>query len=745
MAEKNILDVLNALTTELLSFSPSDEGDMRQVRERLDTLGKWAGSDNAVLAGAIDDARAALSSMHDSEEPEELLQTVAELVGELRDAVEKGASPEDIDVRTECFNSAGTESGGADDADGDDADDCGDGEIPEGLLMLLDDPETAGEFLQESEEHLLKAELALMELEKNSEDSESVNVAFRAFHTIKGLAGFFELDQVRTLSHSTENLMDEIRSGKAQMDEHNAEVVLRSVSTLEEMLHHIREAVGNQTAVRKHPEYDRLLGDIAAAMEREPVAAGGTHAQDNTAETGDDGGTNAAGESGSGERTDKKAEGEGREAGPGGAATEEPATASAAPEPVAPESGRTSSGTRAAKPGGAGQKAVKEMVRVDAGRLDRLIEVIGEMVIAESMVSRKQQEAGGASSLEFEREMDRLDKITRELQEIGMSLRMIPIKPLFQRMIRLVRDVARENGKKVDLELLGEETELDKSVVDQLSDPFVHLIRNAVDHGIEAPEVRSASGKPETGHIELRAFHRGGNIFIEIEDDGAGLDREKILAKAREKGLVGEESDKMDDKDVYSLIFEPGFSTKTQVSDLSGRGVGMDVVRRNVEAIRGQIDVRSGPAAGTVISIRLPLTLAIIDGMVVRVGEERYVIPTLSIVQTLRPEKDSVKHVRGQGDMVDFQGSLSPIFWLGEMLGGEGEAEEASESVIVMVDDDGKRVGFVVDELLGQQQIVIKSLGKGIGELKGIAGAAIMPDGKVGLILDVNGLIKLAG
>jgi two-component system chemotaxis sensor kinase CheA len=311
-------------------------------------------------------------------------------------------------------------------------------------------------------------------------------------------------------------------------------------------------------------------------------------------------------------------------------------------------------------------------------------------------------------------------------------------------MARLVRDLGKKANKPVEFVMAGEDTELDKTVVDRIGDPLVHMIRNAVDHGLEAdPEDRKRAGKPETGRVELRAYHKGGNIYIEVEDDGRGLDREAILAKARERGVV-DDSDVLSDREIFNLIFEPGFSTAKKVTDVSGRGVGMDVVRRNIEALRGQVEIRSEPGKGSVFIIRLPLTLAIIDGMVIRVGLERYIIPTLSVVMSIRPDKKDLSTVLQRGEMLALQGSLIPLFRLGRLFSVDGAEQDPTKSLVIIVEDDGERTGLVTDELLGQQQIVIKTLGETMRGIPGVSGGAIMPDGQVGLILDVGGLVKLA-
>ena len=386
---------------------------------------------------------------------------------------------------------------------------------------------------------------------------------------------------------------------------------------------------------------------------------------------------------------------------------------------------------------------VKESLKVDAERLNSLVDIIGELVIAESMVSLSPELQANISP-KLERHLGQLDKITRELQELGMTLRMVPLRQTFQRMARLVRDLSKRSGKRIEFSISGEETELDKTLVDKIGDPLVHMVRNAVDHGLEdTPEDRLDAGKSASGKIELRAFHKGGNIYVEIEDDGRGLNREAIIAKAIERGMVSD-GDSLEDRDVWNLIFEPGFSTASEVTDVSGRGVGMDVVRRSVQNLRGQIDIRSSLGKGTVFSMRLPLTLAIIDGMVLRCGSQRFVIPTTSVERLLRANEAKSSTVFSKGKMLRVQDSLVPLFSLNTLFDISDAADDRAERVIVVLKNEDKPLALVVDEVLGQQQTVIKSLGDAFDPVSGVVGGAIMPDGKVGLILDVSGLAELA-
>lgn len=412
------------------------------------------------------------------------------------------------------------------------------------------------------------------------------------------------------------------------------------------------------------------------------------------------------------------------------------ATASAPNDGSAPSSDKAS-----VEPESSGPR--REVMRVDASRLDLLIENIGELVIAEAMVSQSVSQRDDVS-LELAKNVDRLDKICRELQEIGLSLRMIPVSPVFRKMKRLVHDLALKSGREINFIVQGEDTELDRSVVEQISDPLVHLLRNAVDHGIEKDSIaRLNTGKDMVGTISLTAYHRGGNIVIEVEDDGRGLSSDAILAEAIKKGLVTE-GQVLTDSEIHHLIFAPGFSTVSAVTDVSGRGVGMDVVISSIEKLRGSIEIESGSGRGCLFRIILPLTLAIIDGMVVKVGAEQYIVPTLSVVRLVRPRQDDVTTVRNRGEMLRFEEELIPLFRLERLFDVEGARREFDESVVVVVESDNRRIGLFADDLEGQQQIVIKSLGKTIQGTPGLAGGAIMSDGNVAVILDIAGLVKVA-
>ncbi|NIA14838.1 MAG: hypothetical protein GWP08_12240 [Nitrospiraceae bacterium] len=664
---------------------------------------------------------------------------------------------------------------------------------------LEGDPELLQEFVSEAGEHLDAADIHLLTLETDPKNEDAINAVFRGFHTIKGVAGFMALEEVQSLAHEAENLLDKVRKNEIDLADAAMDITFDAVDMLKQLMGRVNTALttgdplpfepalpdlvsrikavaSGQMDVRQEPfelppaQPGQRVGEILVATGNvEPVAleeALGTQAELSTKDRV--GEILVRDKTASPRQVDAALDVQRQEpeAGKTGeilvemGATSAQEVADALKQQEASKQGPkvgevlARSGEVSAKDVAQAvrsqQKAqrrpivqVREPVKVDANRLDMLIDTIGEMVIAESMVVQSPELEDNVST-ELARRINQLDKITRELQEMGMGLRMVPIRSTFQKMARLVRDLGKKSGKRVGFVSVGEETELDKSVVDKIGDPLVHMVRNSVDHGLEpTEEERVAAGKPPVGRVELRAFHKGGSIHVEIEDDGRGLDREAILAKARERGIIGDD-DALADRDVWALIFEPGFSTAKKVTDVSGRGVGMDVVRRNIEGLRGQVEIKSHKGKGSVFSIRLPLTLSIIDGMVVRVGEDRYIIPTLSIIMSIRPDSKDISTVVNRGAMLSLQERLLPLFRLADLFTIRGVAKEADEGIVVIIEDEGRQIGILVDQILGQQQIVIKSLGETMQGIAGIAGGAIMPDGNVGLILDVGGLVKLA-
>jgi two-component system chemotaxis sensor kinase CheA len=377
--------------------------------------------------------------------------------------------------------------------------------------------------------------------------------------------------------------------------------------------------------------------------------------------------------------------------------------------------------------------------------VDLLINLVGELVITQSMLNQVGSllaQHGGPEVEALFNGLAQLERNTRELQENVLQIRMLPISFAFNRFPRLVRDLSNKLGKKVELVLTGEQTEVDKTVLEKIGDPLVHLVRNSLDHGLETPEARTAAGKPEQGRLELSAQHESGNIVIRISDDGAGLNREKILRKAIERGLVSEKEELSDER-IDNLIFMPGFSTADQVSDLSGRGVGMDVVKRNINDLGGTVSIQSEPGKGSTVTIRLPLTLAILDGQLARVGKETYILPLISIVESLRMQPGNLKRIAGVTEVYHFRNQYIPVIRLNRLFGVAEATEELLEGLLVVVETDGQLAGLFVDRLLGQQQVVIKSLETNFQQLPGISGATILGDGQVALIFDIPGLVQL--
>jgi two-component system chemotaxis sensor kinase CheA len=583
--------------------------------------------------------------------------------------------------------------------------------------------ELIGDFLEEGTEGLARADELLLAIEKGGPDTDKTHALFRVFHTIKGVAGFLELAQIVSLAHVTETLLNQVREGKQVLAGETFDVVFESTAALRRLLGELRRAVDAGVALADDREVPALVARIQAAVDREPGADDDAPKPEFVVK--------------------KTAEYVVRmpPAAPAATATATPtaaATPTATPTANAAPTAPPTSKAADAAPGA----QLRETVKVDLERVDSMVEMIGELIIVESMVIHA-PEVAGVGSLKLRNYLNQMSKISRDLQNVAMRMRMVPVRGAFQKMARLVRDLARKTGKDIVLEQSGEETEMDRSMVERIEDPLVHLVRNCVDHGIEDAGARLHAGKPPRATIKLSAYHEGGSIVVELSDDGRGLDRARILAKAREKGLV-EDGKELTDAEVHALIFLPGFSTAARVTEISGRGVGMDVVKRNVEGMRGRVSVTSRPGQGTTFRLVLPLTLAIIDGMLVACGPEKYIIPSLSIVESLRPTEEMISRAAGRGEIVNVRGEILPLLRLHRLLEMDGEERAATESHVVVVEGLGRKVGLVVDDVLTQQQVVIKPLGNGIGETDFLSGAAILSDGRVGLILNVDRLAVLA-
>jgi two-component system chemotaxis sensor kinase CheA len=660
-------------------------------------------------------------------------------------------------------------------------------------------------FFEESFEGIDVMESGLLALGDGAADTEQINAVFRAAHSIKGGSGTFGFSGIAAYTHAMETLLDEIRGGRRPATRAVVDVLLRSVDVLRQMLTAVRDggAVDESQVQSQRAELARVLAGEPAQAPAPPVegrtepATAGWHVvfqpHAHLMRSGNDP-LRLLRELATLGRLEVACDADALpaladlvpedsylswdlhlEAAVPRSAIDEifdwveddcdlavmplPATVgggisearvSAAPEPVdrAPEAPAPAQPPKAeSAPPPAGSKSAPSgggSIRVDTQKIDQLINMVGELVITQSMLGLLGADFDLGKLDRLREGLAQLERHTRELQEGVMRIRMLPIGFSFNRFPRLVHDLGASLGKRVELRISGESTEVDKTVIEKIGDPLVHLVRNSLDHGIESPAERLAAGKPEVGVIELKAAHRAGNVVIEIRDDGRGLDRDRILSKAAERGLVAPGA-ALGDAQVWELIFLPGFSTAELVSDVSGRGVGMDVVRRNINELGGCVEIESTRGRGSAITIRLPLTLAILDGQTVKVGGETYVVPLTSIVESIQVRRDMVNLVAGRGETFRLRGEYLPVIRLHETLGvPDPRVTALTDGLLVVVEGDGRRCGLLVDDLIGQQQVVIKSLESNYRRVDGIAGATIMGDGSVALILDVPGLIRLA-
>jgi two-component system chemotaxis sensor kinase CheA len=554
--------------------------------------------------------------------------------------------------------------------------------------QLAADPELVQEFLVEAREHLAGVETGILILEQEPANAEALNGVFRSFHTIKGLSGFLGAAGIHELAHETENVLDMARSGKLALSPEIIDLILKSADVLNLHLDMARTRPMSQLP-RCEPA---LLAALAKAIEPPSAAA-------------------VAPVTGSVSPVSGRAQGE------------NPAVAS--PERAA-DGPRTSSA-----PG-----AENRVVRIETAKLEYLIDMVGELVIAESVVRHDPAVVASGDPV-LSRNLTQLARVVQEVQKTSMSMRMVAVGTMFRKMSRLTRDLARKQGKIIDLVTIGDDVELDRSIVEDLADPIVHMIRNAVDHGLEMPSDRLAAGKPEKGIVRLQAMHDAGDIVIEISDDGRGMDPARILSKARRQGLIGE-NETPDEDAVFRLIFEAGFSTAEKVTDMSGRGVGMDVVRKQIQKLRGRIAIRSVLGKGSTFTLRLPLTLAIIDGLVVGVGAQRFILPMFAVREMFSPKPETFVTLENRVEAVLFREKLLPLIRLSRLF--EAREEDREKGVLILVEGRDQLYCIAVDQLIGKQEVVIKSLGTTFRDVPAISGGAILGDGRVGLIVDVNSL-----
>ncbi len=602
---------------------------------------------------------------------------------------------------------------------------------PMGVLMLntQEDSLVYNEFISESYDHLESIEADLLSLEDGARPRDVIESIFRAFHSIKGAAGFLGLTALNKLCHESENMLDKGRKGELPIVNEVTELLLLTKDSLSAMLDIIKTQVSENKNGLPIPEYNvlPLLKQIRYLTKNFVANYNNNLERENEIIENRLGGMLV--ESGLITKNDLQKALNQQNKPLGDIVVDMGVASHDQIEKVVQDSG---------------VPKIKETssVKVEANKLETLLEMAGELVVAHSQVANY-KELNNEKHLDFAKNIANLGKISTTLQEQIMSLRLVPIKGLFNKMNRLVRDTAKKTGKFAVLKLFGEDTEVDKTIVDQIADPLVHLLRNSVDHGLEKEEDRLNSNKDKFGVIKLKASHSGGSVIIEISDDGKGISPDIIYQKALKKGFITQQ-DNLSDKEKLDLIFMPGFSTHDVATDISGRGVGMDVVKKNISSLGGKVEVTSELGKGTSFVIKLPLTMAIVDGMVIKLADERYVLPTLNIEESIKPKPDDIKGVTGEKAFaLQVRGELIPLIELAAILGQESN-KPIEEKMVVIVNNEYKKCGLIIDDVQEQQQVVIKNLGKQLKGLVGVSGGCILGDGRVGLILDVASLVKLA-
>jgi two-component system chemotaxis sensor kinase CheA len=576
---------------------------------------------------------------------------------------------------------------------------------------LAGDLDLFGDFLVEAEEHVTRVEEVCLD-SAASFGTELVDAVFRAVHSLKGGSAYFKFYEMTESSHYFENLLVQARDGKRVFDDGMQTLSMQYIDLQKLLLQSARKALQSSSPITVCAEFNAFMKALRSYESQGQVLSATVAAQTQMSQQ----------------------------------------AAQVVPQEIVPSAKAfdqegvvrtdTFAGASLSKTSSEEKLEVKSFVKVDTTRLDHLIDSVGEMVIYSAMLVRHCREHLGHNQAAMDAS-SRVEKFTRDLQDVAMSMRLVPIKGLFQKMSRLVWDTSKKLGKDISFDMEGEDTELDRNLIDKLADPLMHMVRNALDHGVEPPEERIAAGKPRQGKVTLSAFHSGGSIHVVIKDDGRGIDCDRVFAKAVEKGVVSAGA-QLSQQDIYQLLFAPGFSTAAKVTDISGRGVGMDVVKRNVESLRGRILISSEKGKGSRFTIELPLTLALIDGIQVQVGDESFIIPSLSIVEFLRPQPGMINTMIHGGETFEFRGDSLPLYRLSHLFGIESKEAHTDDGAVVVLESTGDYVAFFVDDIIGEYSTVIKSLGQLFADQRGLAGCAIMPNGDISLIIDVQSLISFA-
>lgn len=599
--------------------------------------------------------------------------------------------------------------------------------LPEEQMLVInmdEDTELLQEFVTEAMEHLEAIEEHVLTLENQPQNTESLNAVFRAFHTIKGVAGFLALLPIQNLAHDVESLLDMARNHEIILNSETITLILESRDALLLLVQQIAKAINEGAEPDTIIPIQELIFRVKAAMKGESVS--NTPTAKNTAAPNKPAPPVQAKETETLNMDSPETDDE--------LTLAAPQIVAAKKDTSKPTSGTKKTSTKA---------NALATIRVDSEKVSNLMDMVGELVIVESQLSESVA-ALNSNDNNLQRNIAQLTRITKDLQHTSMALRLVPIKPTFQKVSRMVRDIARSFNKDVEFSMSGEDTELDRNVVETIADPLTHMVRNAIDHGLEAsPQDRENIGKPRAGHISLKAYHMGSNIVIELSDDGRGINQRKVLAKARERGLIPEDRE-MTPEEINQLIFHPGFSTADKVTDISGRGVGMDVVRKNIEALRGTVVVTSEEGQGSNFKIKLPLTTAIIEGLVIKVGNEKFILPTNSVKVTIRPTRDQLTTITGTAEVVVLRDQTIPLIRLHTQFGIDSAEHDPTKACLVIIDSFGKNYALLVDELVHKQEVVIKSLGSFMNRIAGVAGGAILGDGTIALIIDTASLLGRA-
>ncbi len=611
-----------------------------------------------------------------------------------------------------------------------------------GLESLVSD-EMLGQYLSDAFDLLDTCENNLMKLETEPDNKPLAGETFGAIHSLKGNSGFMGFSDIEELSSEMETILDSVRSGDLDIDETIISILLSNVEAIRSKLKAMAEngssVSASETSSSENEPIseddffnipdDTVSKEIAAEENAEPEI-------EEYEESLDDFFIAAQNDNNTQEVSHQQEEQK----------EKMKPTASKNDAPAKPEKMVVAEKPKPAPPQAASSPRLtmqKKDIRVETSKIDKLFDLVGELITIESMVTNN-PDLKGMDLPNFAKSANMLNKITREIQEVTMSVRMMPLEGLFNKMKRLVRDVSIKMNKKVDFVISGQETEMDKNVIDEIADPLVHILRNAIDHGVESPQDRAAAGKSETGNVSLKAKYEGNEILIVIEDDGAGINRERVLQKAEEKGLLSVPPETMTDREVFMLVFEPGFSTAKQVTDISGRGVGMDVVKKNIEKLRGSIDVESKYGKGSKFTLRIPLTLAILDAMLIRIGASIFALPILSVSESFRTELSTISETMDGLEMVKIREEIIPVVRLHELYKKDPDSKNIDNGVLIIAESRDRKLALFADEIVGQQQAVIKGFSQYIGKVPGITGCMILGDGGIGLIIDIEGLFDMA-